>query len=150
MMLVISQPPDDVEDVAAFVVADKPSPEDLSDDDTSDPDRMEVLQELWSSGCMSDLFTALKGVQVALQLASTHPTLAGAIANLGAVTQIASVDLEGVCLVCRRLPGLLNRRWGAGAASALADEADHLNLERRRLLCVDGFSILPTSLQVAK
>ena len=138
-MLVISQPPDDVEDVAAFVVADKPSgsPEDLSDDDTSDPDHMEVLQELWSSGCMSDLFTALKGVQVALrlQLASTHPALASAIANLGVVAS-TKVDLEGVYLVCDRLPGVFT----------LADEADRLNLERRRLMSVDGFSVLPTSL----
>ena len=135
--------------MAAFVVADKPSPEDLSDDDTSDPDHMEVLQELWSSGCMSDLFTVLKGVQVALrlQLASTgtHPALASAIANLEAVAS-TKVDLEGVYVVCDRVPGVFDRRWGSGAASALADEADRLNLERRRLMCVDGFSVLPASL----
>jgi hypothetical protein len=79
---------------------------------------------------MSDLFTALRGVQVALQLASIHPALAGAIANLG--TASATADLQEVYLVCRRLPGVLNRRWGAGAASALADEADRLHVERGR------------------
>jgi hypothetical protein len=47
--------------VAVFVTDDVPTPdEDVSDDDASEPDRKEVLQELWSDGCMSDLFTALK------------------------------------------------------------------------------------------
>jgi hypothetical protein len=84
---------------------------------------------------MANYMFSMFSVQVALQLASTHPTLAGAIANLG--TSSATANLQEVYLVCRRLPGVLNRRWGAGAASALADEADRLYVERRRLLCVD-------------
>ncbi len=116
--------------MADFVTCGVPSPdEDVSDDDASEPYRKEVLQELWSSGCMSDLFTALKGVQLCLRLFSTHPDLAGAIANLGAVI-VSSVDLEGVYLVCDRLPGVLDRRWGVGAEGALADEADRLHVER--------------------
>jgi hypothetical protein len=68
--------------------------------------------------------------------------------RLGRAMVVAStkVALEGVYLVCDRLPRVFDRRWGPGAASALADEADRLNLERRRLLCVDGFSVLPASL----
>jgi hypothetical protein len=71
-------------------------------------------------------------MQVTLHLASTgtgtHPALAGAIASAS-----ATADLQEVYLVCRRLPCVLDRRWGAGAASALANEADRLYVERRRV-----------------
>ncbi len=123
----IPQPPANVEEIAGFVASN--NPEHAEGD--CEPGREDVERELWSSVCMSEFFTALKGVQVALQLASTQRDLGGAIANLGAVAS-TKVDLQGVYLVCDRLPGVLDRRWGPGAASALADEADRLHVERGR------------------
>jgi hypothetical protein len=134
--------PADTADLAAFVSVND---EATSDEGECEPGHEDIERELWSSVCMSEFLTALKGVQVALQLASTQRDLDGAITNLEAVAS-TKVDLEGVYLVCDGLPGVFDRRWGPGAASALVDEADRVNLERRRLLCVDGFSILPASL----
>jgi hypothetical protein len=127
---------EDIEDVAAFVTSSAPSFEkdasDASDDDASDPDRREVLQELWSSNCRCDLFTALKGVDVCLRLFAEHLDRPGAVANLGPVA--ASEDeLQGVFLVFEQAPRVMDRRWGAGAADAFADEADRLYITRHRV-----------------
>jgi hypothetical protein len=125
---VIPQPPANAAEIAGFVASNNPE----HAQGGCEPGREDVERELWSSVCMSEFFTALKGVQVALQLASTQGALDGAVASLGAVAS-TKVDLEGVDLVCDRLPGVLDRRWGPGAASALADEADRLYTERRRV-----------------
>lgn len=124
---------EDIEDVAAFVASNVPSFEkDASDDDASDPDRREVLQELWNDGCMADLYLALKGVEVCLRLFAEHPDRPGAIANLGPVAATEE-DLQGVFLVCAQAPRVMDRRWGAGAADAFADQADCLHSERHRV-----------------
>jgi hypothetical protein len=131
--------PEDLADLAAFVAFNNPAhdhdAEDGYSDSESDPARQEVLRALWSSSCMCSLFTALQGLQVILQLAATYPTsdLPTAIAGLPEVD--TSTTLRGVYSVCDHLPGVLNRRWGPGAADAFVHAADRLFVERRCVHC---------------
>ena len=133
--------PEDLADLAAFVALNNPAHDhDAEDGDTdsesdTDPARQEVLKALWSSNCMSDLFTALQGLQTILQLEATYPTsdLPTAIAGLPEVD--TSTTLRGVYSVCDHLPGVLDRRWGPGAADAFVHAADRLYAERRCVHC---------------
>ncbi len=82
---------------------------------------------------MSDLFTALKGMQMVFQLALTFPApdVSAVIAGLAAVD--TSRTLAGMYSICDHLPGVLNRRWGSGSdevSEVFSRAVDQLYMKR--------------------